>query len=112
MGVTETGPETTGIQRNPEDFRYHNSRMRPSTRCGDYVAGGSLLPSGETHQVDHCLRQQHEPARRAATEGLGRPLGSALALELELYKTLIDTDDRREGISAFNEKRPPRFKGR
>jgi len=50
-------------------------------------------------------------ARRAASEGLGRPIEAALALELELYNTLIDTDDRREGISAFNEKRPPRFKG-
>jgi enoyl-CoA hydratase/carnithine racemase len=51
-------------------------------------------------------------ARQAATEGLGQPLEAALALELELYNTLIDTDDRREGISAFNEKRPPHFKGR
>ena len=51
-------------------------------------------------------------AGQAATEGLGQPLEAALALELELYNTLIDTDDRREGISAFNEKRPPHFKGR
>ncbi|MBM5810879.1 MAG: enoyl-CoA hydratase [Gammaproteobacteria bacterium] len=38
------------------------------------------------------------------TEGLGR--------ERELYRTLIETADRREGIAAFNEKRKPRFTGR
>ncbi|MDJ0610143.1 MAG: enoyl-CoA hydratase-related protein [Kiloniellales bacterium] len=50
--------------------------------------------------------------RRAAAGALDLPLKKGLALELERYYTLIDTDDRREGIAAFNEKRLPRFKGR
>ena len=32
--------------------------LRPSTRYGDYVAGGALLPSGETHDVDRYRRRQ------------------------------------------------------
>lgn len=40
------------------------------------------------------------------------PLGDGLARERELYRTLIETADRREGIAAFNEKRKPEFRGR
>ena len=50
--------------------------------------------------------------RQAAAGALDRPLKEGLALELEQYYTLIDTEDRHEGIAAFNEKRKPHFKGR
>lgn len=45
-------------------------------------------------------------------DGADRPLPDALEIELRCYRTLIDTDDRREGIAAFNEKRDPVFRGR
>ena len=32
--------------------------------------------------------------------------------EIEAYNRLVDTDDRREGVLAFNERRKPVFKGR
>jgi enoyl-CoA hydratase len=35
----------------------------------------------------------------------------ALALEIEAYNRAVPTDDRREGVLAFNEKRKPRFEG-
>jgi 1,4-dihydroxy-2-naphthoyl-CoA synthase len=35
-----------------------------------------------------------------------------LALEIEAYNRLVPTEDRREGVEAFNQKRPPDFKGR
>ena len=37
---------------------------------------------------------------------------TGMAVEIEAYNHLIPTEDRREGVLAFNEKRPPRFKGR
>jgi enoyl-CoA hydratase len=39
-------------------------------------------------------------------------LRRALRVELQAYDALIDTDDRREGVDAFNAKRAPVFRGR
>ncbi|WPL79194.1 enoyl-CoA hydratase-related protein [Bordetella hinzii] len=39
-------------------------------------------------------------------------LRTAFRFEIEAYNHLVDTDDRREGVLAFNEKRKPVFTGR
>jgi enoyl-CoA hydratase len=44
------------------------------------------------------------------SEDLGR--GDGYAFELEAYNRTIVTEDRQEGITAFNEKRKPVYKGR
>ncbi len=38
-------------------------------------------------------------------------LRTAYRFEVEAYNQLVDTQDRREGVLAFNEKRTPQFKG-
>jgi len=35
-----------------------------------------------------------------------------MMLEIEAYNRMVSTEDRREGVLAFNEKRKPRFRGR
>jgi enoyl-CoA hydratase/carnithine racemase len=50
--------------------------------------------------------------KRAVQTGLELPLESGLALERELQQQLFLSDDAREGIAAYNEKRKPQFKGR
>lgn len=51
-------------------------------------------------------------AKKSIHFGLQGDLHTGYRLELEAYYRLLDTEDRREGIAAFNEKREPRFKGR
>jgi enoyl-CoA hydratase/carnithine racemase len=51
-------------------------------------------------------------AKQAISRGLNMSLSDGLALEIEAYHRTVPTEDRHEGISSFNEKRPPRFKGK
>jgi enoyl-CoA hydratase/carnithine racemase len=51
-------------------------------------------------------------AKHAIRQGLHQDLSSAMQLEIEAYNHLVGTEDRREGLRAFDEKRKPKFKGR
>ena len=51
-------------------------------------------------------------AKKSIGFGLQMDLRTGLFFEVEAYSRLIGTEDRREGIAAFNEKRPPVFQGR
>jgi enoyl-CoA hydratase/carnithine racemase len=50
-------------------------------------------------------------AKRAMTLGIETDLKTGLAIEVEAYNRTVSTEDRREGVLAFNEKRPARFTG-
>ena len=50
-------------------------------------------------------------AKRSIHYGLQMDLLTGYRFEIEAYNRLVDTDDRREGVKAFNEKRKPGFKG-
>ena len=50
--------------------------------------------------------------KRAIDLGDGHSLKSGMAVELEQYGQLFPTEDRREGIGAWREKRKAAFKGR
>ena len=45
-------------------------------------------------------------------EGQDLPLKQGMDLELSFYNRLFTTEDRREGVASFNEKRTPSFQGR
>ena len=51
-------------------------------------------------------------AKKAIHRGLQTDLRTGIAFEIEAYDRLVGTEDRREGVLAFNEKRPPAFTGR
>ncbi|SLN47560.1 enoyl-CoA hydratase/isomerase family protein [Oceanibacterium hippocampi] len=49
-------------------------------------------------------------AKRAIDHGLQTDLSTALALEVSIHQRLSASDDRMEGIAAFNGKRAPRWR--
>jgi enoyl-CoA hydratase/carnithine racemase len=51
-------------------------------------------------------------AKQAIHRGAQMSLSDGLAFEIEAYNRTINTEDRREGVLAFNEKRDPQFKGK
>ena len=51
-------------------------------------------------------------AKRSVDLGAGTDRTTALGIEIEAYNRLVPTEDRHEGVLAFNEKRKPDFKGR
>jgi enoyl-CoA hydratase/carnithine racemase len=67
-------------------------------------AAGFCAPGKAAHAVGLI--------KRAVQTGAEIPLEQGLALERELQARLFASEDAREGISAFVQKRAPRFQGR
>ena len=51
-------------------------------------------------------------ARQAIHKGLQMSLTEGMAFEIEAYNRLVSTEDRHEGVLAFNERRKPQFTGK
>lgn len=51
-------------------------------------------------------------AKRAIDRGLGRPIEDGIEEEHAAWEEVIASEDRAEGIAAFNDKREPRWKNR
>jgi enoyl-CoA hydratase/carnithine racemase len=50
--------------------------------------------------------------KKSVRYGMQMEIRTAYRFEIEAYNHLVETEDRYEGVRAFNEKRKPVFKGR
>jgi enoyl-CoA hydratase len=79
------------------------------------VVGGAKL-AGEAEALAKTIAAKGPIALRfikeAVNKGLDLTLEQGLRLEADLYFLLHTTADRAEGITAFIQKRPPKFKGK
>ena len=70
----------------------------------------------EAHAVAERIAANAPISARQAKKALDKATEldrlSGYAFEIEAYNRTVGTEDRQEGINAFNEKRKPRYKGR
>jgi enoyl-CoA hydratase/carnithine racemase len=79
-----------------------------------------VVPSGELAAAATMLAEdiaRKSPlavsyVKEALHKGMDLTLEQGMRMELDLYLLLFTTSDREEGITAFREKRAPRFEGR
>ena len=60
------------------------------------------------HNGPIAIRQ----AKHAIFKGMETNLKAGLSIEHDCYQQTIHTEDRREGLLAFREKRQPKYKGK
>jgi enoyl-CoA hydratase/carnithine racemase len=79
-----------------------------------------VVPRAELDAATHELAQELckssptalREAKRAIDAGFGLPLEDGIDVEHDAWGVVIETQDRREGIAAFNEKREPKWLNR
>ena len=116
-GGTQNLPRAVGARRAKEiiftarpisaeqalDWGILNRICEPETLMDDVLETAMAIAAN----APLSIRQ----AKKAIHHGLQTDITRGLWLEIEAYNRLVFTEDRREGVRAFNEKRPPRFRG-
>jgi enoyl-CoA hydratase/carnithine racemase len=131
MGLTETRlaiiPGAGGTQRLPRLVGIALAKELIYT--GRQLAAPEALAKGLVNGLadhdklmDFCLELCREiseagpialaQAKFAINRGIDAELHTGLAIEASAYEACIPTEDRREGLRAFKEKRQPVYKGR
>ncbi len=112
-GGTQNLPRAVGERRAKEIIlhaemdRVLGLPHRDRSVVGNAAAGlDRLLDDADNAPIS--VRQ----AKHAIHFGMQVDLANGMMLEIEAYNRMVPTEDRREGVLAFNEKRKPRFKGR
>lgn len=122
LGIMPGGGGTQNLPRAVGERRAKELILTAKPFSADEGAAWGLV----NKVSEHCLRDALETAetisanaplsvrqaKKSIHYGLQTDLLTGYRFEIEAYNRLVDTDDRREGVRAFNEKRKPLFKGK
>jgi enoyl-CoA hydratase/carnithine racemase len=76
-------------------------------------AGGAVAKAlAIVGEIGRCAPIAVEAAKAAIDGGLSTGISEGLLLEARCYEVTLTTEDRREALAAFAEKRKPKFSGR
>jgi enoyl-CoA hydratase/carnithine racemase len=118
MGGTQNLPRALG-ERRAKELIMTGRPFSAAEACewglvNQMMASDQVLPLAlETAQkIASNAPLSVKQIKKSIRYGGQMELRTAYRFEVEAYNHLVDTDDRREGVAAFNEKRPAVFKGR
>ena len=117
-GGTQTLPRAVGLRRAKEilltgrpftaeqayEWGMVNRLCEPGSVVQDAVETATAIAGNAPISIRQAKRSMHY--------GVNMSLADGMLFEIEAYNRMVPTDDRREGIASFNEKRRPVFKGR
>ncbi|MGE0253637.1 MAG: enoyl-CoA hydratase/isomerase family protein [Alphaproteobacteria bacterium] len=117
-GGTQTLPRTAGIRRakeiilsgRPFDAEQALAWGIVNRLCEPGKLMDETLDLARTICANAPLSVRQ--AKKSMQHGTQMDLHSGMLFEIEAYNRLVGTEDRIEGITAYNEKRRPAFKGR
>jgi enoyl-CoA hydratase/carnithine racemase len=117
-GGTQNLPRAVGVRRAKEIILagqpFTATEALAWGMVNKVVASDKLMD--EVLQVARRIAANAPVSLRQAKKALDKATEldrmSGYAFEIEAYNRTITTEDRQEGIAAFNEKRRPKFKGR
>jgi enoyl-CoA hydratase/carnithine racemase len=117
-GGTQRLPRLIGRQRALE-LMLRGTTLSPQDAKEAGIVD-EVVPAADLqrHAMEHALLYAKGPSyavgqiKLAAVQGHGRPLEEGLRIEREALIRLFKSEDAREGVKAFIEKRKPEFKGR
>ena len=117
-GGTQTLPRAVGLRRAKEilltgrpfsaEDAYQWGMVNRLCDAGTVVKEALETAAAIATNAPISIRQ----AKRSMHYGVNMSLADGMLFEIEAYNRMVPTEDRREGIASFNEKRKPVFKGR
>ena len=131
MGLTETSlgiiPGAGGTQRLPRLIGpskakelIFTARRLDAAAAHAWGLVNHVVPAGTAHakameiaaEIARCAPIAVEAAKAAIDGGIGVGISEGLLLEQRAYEVTLYTEDRKEALKAFGEKRPAVFQGR
>lgn len=115
---TQNLPRAIGLRRAKEAIL--TARPFTATEGYDWGLVNRLLPADRlmpealatAARIAELAPVAVRQAKRAVDRSADLDRANGYAFEIEAYNRTVGTEDRLEGIRAFNEKRKPRFEGR
>jgi enoyl-CoA hydratase/carnithine racemase len=117
-GGTQTLPRAVGKRRAMEiiltGLPFSAQEAHAWGLVNKVVAAGELLEAAlaTARRIAGNAPIGVRQAKQAIHRGLQMSIADGLAFEIEAYNRVVPTEDRREGINAFNERRKPVFRGK
>jgi enoyl-CoA hydratase/carnithine racemase len=117
-GGTQRLPRRIGIGRGKELL--YTGRMITAAEAREWGLVNHVVPlaelPGKALELARMIAENGPVAvrqvKKSVDRGIELPLAEALDFEIQAYNICIPSEDRHEGINAFNEKRPAAFKNR